>query len=309
MVVNVSIVSTSAGVQGTANRLGISRLRMLVTQHDGGNGRERCGTFRNASRRCPRTRHRIPASTLPFPRDAATDRGQHICGIAALSTFSPLNLVMEDEVYVVEGRVRRVRTEQPELDALREVARSWLQDPRHEAEREDQWGKGEEAVDGVLENWTRPMDELVRELLEDLLRVDDLPEDELSTLQEVFSILALFLDHFGVDIVPVIRECNRVLQRRARMREREEARRAFEREHRLPKRGTTARRGYVADRLLELAPSLIAQGLSNRKIARKVESDVGSSQRTIRTLLGELQRKGRLPRPREGAGMVDSHRG
>ena len=203
---------------------------------------------------------------------------------------------MTDELHVLEGRVRRVRFQRPDPDALREVARSWLEDPRHEAEREHNLGKGEEAVDAVLENWTQPLDELVRELLEDSLGMDEVSEDQLYTLEEVFGFLALFLDDFGVDVVPVIRECDRVLQGRARMREREEARRAFEREHRLPARGTPDRRRYAVKRILELAPSLITQGLSNRKIARKLAREVGSSDRTVRRTLGQLQRQGRLPR-------------
>ncbi len=203
---------------------------------------------------------------------------------------------MTTELHVLEGRVRRARFERPDPAALREVARSWLEDPRHEAEREHSLGRGEEGVDAVLENWTQPMDELVRELLEDSLGVDEVSENQLYTLQEVFGFLALFLDDFGVDIVPVIRECDRVLQRRERMREREEARRAFEREHRLPARGTSDRRRYADKRLLELAPPLIAQGLSKRKIARKLAREVGSSERTVRRTLGRLQRQGRLPR-------------
>ncbi len=210
--------------------------------------------------------------------------------------------MMTDELHVLEGRVRRARLERPDPEALREVARSWLEDPRHKAEREHSLGKGEEGVDAVLENWTQPLDELVRELLEDLLGVDEVSEDQLFTLGEVFGFLALFLDDFGVDVVPVIRECNRILKRRERMREREEARQAFEREHRLPARGTSDRRRYAVKRLLELAPPLITQGLSNRKIARKLAREVGSSERTVRRTLGQLQRKGRLPRPRRGRG-------
>ncbi len=57
-----------------------------------------------------------------------------------------------------------------------------------------------------------------------------------------------------IDLILIIRECHRVLTRRERIRKRERARRGFETENRLPKRGTTARRRYVADRLLELAP-------------------------------------------------------
>ncbi len=203
---------------------------------------------------------------------------------------------MTDELHVLEGRVSRVRFERPDPEALREVARSWLEGPRHKAEREHGLGKGEEGVDAVLENWTQPSDELVRELLEDLLGVDEVSEDQLYTLQEVFGFLALFLDDFGVDIVPVIRECNRILKRRERMREREEARRGFEREHHRPARGTRERRRYAVKRLLELAPPLIPQGLSNRKIARKLAREVGSSERTVRRTLGQLQRQGRLPR-------------
>jgi hypothetical protein len=138
--------------------------------------------------------------------------------------------------------------------------------------------------------------------LEDSLGVDEVSEDQLFTLRETFGFLALFLDDFGVDVVPVVRECNRVLRRRERMREREEARLAFEREHHLPARGTPERRRYVVKRLLELAPPLIAQGLSNRKIARKLAREVGSSERSVRRTLGQLQRQGRLPRPRRGRG-------
>ncbi len=148
----------------------------------------------------------------------------------------------------------------------------------------------------------QPTEEWARELLDDVLYHDELSENQQFTLREVFGFLALYLDDFGVDIVPVMRECDRILQRRARMREREEARRAFEREHRLPARGTADRRRYAVKRLLELAPSLLTQGLSNRKIAWKLEREVGSSARTVRRALGLLQRKGRLPRPRRGRG-------
>ncbi len=210
----------------------------------------------------------------------------------------PLILVMEEELYVVEGRVKRVRYDHPEPDALREVARRWLEESSHRAEREHAFGKGTEGVDEVLAWWTEPVEEWARELLDDILYHDELSENQQFILGEVFNFLDLFVSEGSVDLIPIIRECHRVLTRREHMRERERARVELETKRRLPKRGSTARRKYAANRLLELAPPLIARGLSNRKIARKMEAEVGSSERTVRNILGELQRKGGLPRPK-----------
>ncbi len=82
----------------------------------------------------------------------------------------------------------------------------------------------------------QPTEELARELLENIL-YHELSENQQFTLREVFDSLDFFRREANVDLLPVIRECDRILQRRERMREREEARRAFEREHRLPARG------------------------------------------------------------------------
>ncbi len=54
------------------------------------------------------------------------------------------------------------------------------------------------------------------------------------------------------------------------------------------------RKKWAVGKLLELAPPLIERGFSNRKIAKHLVLTIGSSESTIRAILGELKGDERL---------------
>ncbi len=118
-------------------------------------------------------------------------------------------------------------------------------------------------------------------------------------IQHRFSAVWLLLQSLqadiddGLDIVPLI---PRIVEQ-ALVREREYD--FYSLDKHLTKKigplGSLKRRDHSARRLKDLAPPLIEQGLSNRVIAQRLESSIGTRKRTLRDQLAELQRLGELP--------------
>ncbi len=201
---------------------------------------------------------------------------------------------MGEEVYCLAGRLRRCSVERPDDQELEELARAWSEQHRGTPSAAE--------PDRVLEEWRRSVADKVRAMLypvryleaaEKEGRVRSEAVDEATSLaHEILAELAL-AKRAGIDILPLVEVAAKDLRVRLK------ARRVAAADRRLAPRfgslGSEGRRAHTAERLKAWAPEYILRDVSNKRIGEILDVRLGTTARTLRGMIAELQEAGDLP--------------